>query len=363
MPSALSTTASTGLSFPAWSAARGIASATSSAPATIGGTKRTISASRPGIGEQRRDHRLVGGGGRRARACRRGSRRWPRREAAASSAARVSAASSGSSSPCASQASAQRMPSPPAFVTTPTRLPCGSGWLESSAAASISSSSVRARRTPAWRKSASTARSEVASAAVCELAALRAGVGAAGLQREDRLAPRDAVREPRKRARVAERLDVEQHEVGAVVLVPPLEQIVRRDIRLVPDRDEAREAEAARRRPPRAAPGRARRSATRSRCVPAAAAGRRRSPRGARSTRRCRGSSGRRASRRGRAPAPAAAPAARRPRRRPRRSPPRSRRARGRRRRAPTPTASSAAAAGTQTTARSTGSSISAIER
>ena len=36
---------------------------------------------------------------------------------------------------------------------------------------SISSSSVDARSTPAWRKSASTAASEPASAAVCELAA------------------------------------------------------------------------------------------------------------------------------------------------------------------------------------------------
>ena len=42
------------------------------------------------------------------------------------------------------------------------------------AATSISSSSVPARITPAWRKSASTAASEPASAAVCELAAARA---------------------------------------------------------------------------------------------------------------------------------------------------------------------------------------------
>jgi hypothetical protein len=47
----------------------------------------------------------------------------------AASACRVSAASSGTSRPAASHASAQRIPSPPAFVSTATRRPRGSGWL------------------------------------------------------------------------------------------------------------------------------------------------------------------------------------------------------------------------------------------
>ena len=80
-------------------------------------------------------------------------------------------ASEGSSSPAASQASAHRMPRPPAFVSTPTRRPRGSGCRDSRAARSSSSSSVRARSTPAWWNSASTAVSEPASAAVWELAA------------------------------------------------------------------------------------------------------------------------------------------------------------------------------------------------
>ena len=63
------------------------------------------------------------------------------------------------------------MPSPPAFVSTATRRPFGSGCDESSVATSISSSSEAARMTPAWRKRASTPASEPASAAVCELAA------------------------------------------------------------------------------------------------------------------------------------------------------------------------------------------------
>ena len=92
-------------------------------------------------------------------------------ESSAASASPVAGESSGSSSPAASQASAQRIPSPPAFVSTATRRPFGSGWLERSAATSTSSSSDAARITPAWWKSASTAVSEPASAAVCELAA------------------------------------------------------------------------------------------------------------------------------------------------------------------------------------------------
>ena len=63
------------------------------------------------------------------------------------------------------------MPSPPAFVSTATRRPFGSGCDESSVATSISSSSEPARVTPAWWNSASTPASEPASAAVWELAA------------------------------------------------------------------------------------------------------------------------------------------------------------------------------------------------
>ena len=83
----------------------------------------------------------------------------------------VSSDSVGSSRPAASQASAARIPSPPALVSTATLRPRGSGCEESSVATSISSSSDVARITPAWSKSASTPASEPASAAVWELAA------------------------------------------------------------------------------------------------------------------------------------------------------------------------------------------------
>ena len=89
----------------------------------------------------------------------------------AASAARVSSLGGGSSSPAASQASAQRIPSPPPFVSTATRGPSGRGWRESRTATSESSWSVSASITPAWRNTASTAVVEPARAAVCEPAA------------------------------------------------------------------------------------------------------------------------------------------------------------------------------------------------
>ena len=94
----------------------------------------------------------------------------------ASSRVRVSSASGGSARPAASQASAHMIPSPPAFVSTATLRPRGAGCVESSVATSMSSSREPARMTPAWWKSASTATSAPARAAVCEPAA-RAPLG------------------------------------------------------------------------------------------------------------------------------------------------------------------------------------------
>ena len=66
-----------------------------------------------------------------------------------------------------------------------------------------------------------------------------------------RIGLRRATRRARRRelARVPERLEVEQDHVGRVVVLPVLEQVVRRDVGLVADRDERREAEPARRPP------------------------------------------------------------------------------------------------------------------
>src|SRR6187549_67187 len=74
-------------------------------------------------------------------------------------------------SPAASQASAARIPGPPALVIIATRHPAGNDWQSRSAAISNISSIVSARMTPAWWNSASTAVSLAASAAVWLLAA------------------------------------------------------------------------------------------------------------------------------------------------------------------------------------------------
>ena len=117
-------------------------------------------------GERRRTFRRT-----RIPAGRSGWRRLPSGGVTARKRSRVAAEGSGNSSPAAAHASAKRIPSPPPFVTTATRGPLGNGCVERIRAASRNSESVRARWTPACRKSASTAASELARAAVCEAAA------------------------------------------------------------------------------------------------------------------------------------------------------------------------------------------------
>ena len=68
------------------------------------------------------------------------------------------------------------------------------------------------------------------------------------LERDDRLATGHTPGDPSELARVAERLEVEQDHIRLVVVLPPLEQVVRRDVRLVADRDEGRKAKLALRR-------------------------------------------------------------------------------------------------------------------
>ena len=157
----------------------------------------------------------------------------------------VSGESSESSRPAASQASEQRIPSPPAFVRIATRRPRGNGWVESSAAASINSSSVVARSTPAWWKRALNG---LLGARECGgVRARGAGPGSRGpaLHGENRLLARDAARDPAEPPGIAERLEVERDQAGLGVLLPVLEQVVGRDVGLVADRDERGKAETA----------------------------------------------------------------------------------------------------------------------
>ena len=191
---------------------------------------------RPGtsvvLGRRRRDHvhgirerRLAGG-----------------RNVASS--ARTSSRNGTTSRPRDSHASAHMIPGPPAFVTIATRLPDGMGWLAISEATSNSSPSVSVRTTPACSKSESTVTSDAAE----QRAGVRGGSACArrrtaALDREDRLRARDPAGDPAELARVSERLQIQQHQVGALVGLPVLDQVVAGDVRLVADRHERRQPE------------------------------------------------------------------------------------------------------------------------
>ena len=154
------------------------------------------------------------------------------------SAATVASDSGGTTRPCASHASAARMPGPPALVRIATRRPRGTGWWARSVATSNSSSSVFVRMMPACRNSASTIASLEASAPVCDAAARApaadrpALTAMIGLRR----ATRRAIR--LKCARVAEALEVEEDRPRCAVLAPvlPAGRCSRRR-RLLPDGD------------------------------------------------------------------------------------------------------------------------------
>ena len=125
--------------------------------------------------------------------------------------------------------------------------------------------------TPAWWKSASTAASEPASAAVCEPAA-RAPAPIGRLHRKDRLLAREPAREARELARVAEGLEVQQDESVSASSSQYSSRSFDETSALFPIETKPR-ARGLARRPARAARGRARRSATRSRRCRAGAPG------------------------------------------------------------------------------------------
>ena len=137
------------------------------------------------------------------------------------------------------------MPRPPALVRMATRCRAAAAARRGARRCRTAPRACRARITPAWRKSASTPRRSRERGGVRAGGAC-AGAGSAAPHRHDRLRARDAARDARELARVAERLEVQQHDVGLRVVLPVLEQVVRRDVGLVADRDEARQAEAAR---------------------------------------------------------------------------------------------------------------------
>ena len=91
----------------------------------------------------------------------------------AASVERVSSGRTGNSRPAASQASAQRIPSPPALVSTATVGPSEPAGSRGGRRRRELLTRVSARSTPAWRNTASTAVSDPARAAVCDPAAFR----------------------------------------------------------------------------------------------------------------------------------------------------------------------------------------------
>ena len=146
-----------------------------------------------------------------------------------------SSGSGGTSRPTASQASAHMIAGPPALVTIPTRSPDGSGWPKSSEATSSSSDSVSVRITPHCSKRASTVESDAASSApVWELAARAPAADRPLLTATTGLLPADAAGDPGEPAGVAERLEVEQGESRALVLLPELEEVGRREVGRLP---------------------------------------------------------------------------------------------------------------------------------
>ena len=188
----------------------------------------------------------------------------------APSAATVSSPSAGSSSPAASQASAQRIPSPPAFVRIATRGPAAPA---ASRAARRRRSAPRATprgsRPPGGR--ARRRRPPSRRAPPCASSPRAAPVAVvAALQRQDRLPARDAPRDAGRTGagcRTTRRRAARRPSPGR----PPTTRAGRSTRR--PPCSRSRRTPRGRGRatpPPRAARGRARRSATRSRCCRAA---------------------------------------------------------------------------------------------
>ena len=144
---------------------------TSSAPATTGGTKRTMTASTPPVGEHERDHLRVGRRGRRAEHV-----DGFATLASAGSTSRARPASrrpsSGSSRPGRLARVGAEDPEPARVREHRDAAPARERLATRAARPRRSAPRACARGcTPAWWKSASTAASEPASAAVCELAA------------------------------------------------------------------------------------------------------------------------------------------------------------------------------------------------
>ena len=271
VPAWLIARARTGLSVFAASTAVRIAVATSSAPATTGGTDDHDQCVDP------QDRR--GAGATRPRT----SPRWPTRAGRQDSEV---LASSGRTAESASRVSLGEIgkcePSRCAGVGTQDPEPARVRYHGDASAARQrlareqrcridEPSSVRARITPACLNNASAAASEPASAAVWELAAWAPAAVVPALEHDDRLATRDTPGDPSELARVAERLEVEQDR-GQSRRRPPTTRASRSMRRPPCSRSRRRtRSQAGAPKPARAARGREPHSATRTRSSPSGA--------------------------------------------------------------------------------------------
>jgi hypothetical protein len=128
------------------------------------------------------------------------------------------AESSGTSRPASADASAARMPGPPALPMMPSRRPAGDGLPGQQlddveqflGAADLDHPGLPQQRRDHHVRGRGRGRVGGAAAG--------AGVGAAGLERDDRLAAGDAAGVPEELLRVAERLQVQRDDLGRRVV-------------------------------------------------------------------------------------------------------------------------------------------------
>jgi hypothetical protein len=154
-------------------------------------------------------------------------------------------------SPRVAQASAASVATPVELLTMPTRRPPGKGWASKSSARVEELLAAREPEDPGVvQQRVDHVLAAQRRRGVRLRRAAAAVWGPAAFDGEDRLPPRDALRDAREALGVAKRLHVEHHRGRPGVLLPQLEQVVRRDVRAIAERREARDAELPARRVP-----------------------------------------------------------------------------------------------------------------
>ena len=156
---------------------------------------------------------------------------------------RVAAPSCTTCRPWSAHASAASAPAPPVLETIATRLPAGSGWQASSAAVSMSSPRLVVAMIPACvEQGLLGGQRRRGCRGVRGRAVARRGPAADDGQHRHPL--RDPAGRAGELARVAERLHVQDPQLGHLILRPPGQQVSRGHVVLVADRGEGGYADA-----------------------------------------------------------------------------------------------------------------------